>query len=190
MSAVQALAKEARSKIVVLLGIAGLIDKSLNLGDVVIGDTIIFYEDKVETDFGTTRRLNAKSVPPWTLDKSGLFFADHGDPARLTGKDGDQFKVIPAPIGSGEAILKAKHHEIRDYLKSMDYRTAVIEKEAAGFLQYFFEESLDKEVGTEGIFIIRGVSDLADPDKDDAYQEKAAFNAMVTLHEILKSINR
>lgn len=190
MSAVHALVKEARPRIVVLLGIAGSIDDSLELGDVVVGDNVIFYEDRVETDKGTTRKLNSKSVPAWTLDKSALFFADHGDPAVLTGKDGDQFNVIPAPIGSGEAILKAEIHEIRDYLKSMDYRTAVIEKEAAGFLQYFFEESLDKEVETEGVFIIRGVSDSADPDKDDSCQEKAAFNGMVVLHELLKSVNR
>ena len=190
MGAVQALVKEARPKIVVLLGIAGSIDDSLKLGDVVVGDNVIFYEDRVESDKGTTRRLNSKSVPAWTLDKSGLFFADHGDPAILTGKDGDQFKIIPAPIGSGEAIVKAKNHEIRDYLKSMDYRTAVIEKEAMGFLQYFFEESLDKTFETEGIFIIRGVSDSADSDKDDSCQEKAAFNGMVVLYELLKSIYR
>ncbi len=189
MAAVSALIEESNPRIVVLLGIAGSIDSSLDLGDVVIADKVIFYEDRVETDKGTIHRLNSKLIPAWSLDKSSLFFADHGDPAVLAGINGDNFKVIPAPVGSGEAILKAELHEIRDYLKSMDDRTAVLEKESAGFLQYFFEESLIYEVATEGVFIIRGVSDSADRNKDDSYQEKAAFNCMVVLHELLKSIH-
>ena len=189
VSAATALAREAKPKIMVLLGIAGAIDDELDLGDVVFGITVIFYEDRVEKDRKTVRRLNSKSVPAWTMDKLGLFFSDHGDPAKFIGLDGKSFKVTQAPIGSGEAIVKAKSSEIRQYLTNIDYRTAVVEKEAMGFLQYYFEQDVEKESALEGVIILRGISDKADAEKDDTYQTKAAENCMIVLKEFLVSIS-
>lgn len=188
VSAANALAREAKPKIMVLLGIAGAIDDKLDLGDVVFGQTVIFYEDRVEFDRKTVRRLNSKSVPAWTLDKLGLFFSDNSDLACFNGLDGSPFKVTQAPIGSGEAIVKANRSEIKKYLMSLDYRTAAVEKEAMGFLQYYFEQELEKESELEGVLILRGISDKADAEKDDTYQVKAAENCMIALKHFLESI--
>lgn len=188
VSAATALAREAKPKMLVLLGIAGAIDDELNLGDVVFGNTVIFYEDRVEKDRKTVRRLNSKTVPAWTLDKLGVFFSDNDDPARFIGLDGTTFNVTQAPIGSGEAIVKARRSEIKKYLKDIDYRTAVVEKEAMGFLQYYFEQGIEKESGLEGVVILRGISDKADAEKDDLFQVKAAENCMIVLKKFLESI--
>ena len=117
-----------------------------------------------------------------------MFFSDNADPATFIGLDGATFKVTQAPIGSGEAIVKARRSEIKKYLKDIDYRTAVVEKEAMGFLQYYFEQGIERESGLEGVVILRGISDKADAEKDDLFQVKAAENCMIVLKKFLESI--
>jgi adenosylhomocysteine nucleosidase len=107
-----------------------------------------------------------------------------------TGAFDDTFRAVFGPIGCGEAVVKYREAEERKWLQSVHDKVLVVETEAAGASQQFDEDELRRDVQTRGLIVIRGVSDHADQEKDDAWRIPAVLNAMrcleaiTSLHEV------
>ena len=49
------------------------------------------------------------------------------------------FKVLPGPIGSGEAVVANKDAEIRSFLRRFNDKTLALETETGGLAAAFYE---------------------------------------------------
>jgi nucleoside phosphorylase len=185
--AYNALRSECSPLLVVLLGIGGGIHPSLGLADVAIADRIYYYDERKETEHGTNRRLSPGEVPAWLVSYLNDFFVD-GDPAVLPGVSGapkDTFKVKMGPIGTGDAVIGYRNAETRNYLRTVNDKTLVVETEAGGIARAMYEEQLEFNARTKGYLVLRGISDHADEEKDDRYRYPAAAHAMLALEKLL-----
>lgn len=183
---------EYKPALVVLLGIAGGIHKDINLCDVVFADTIIYYDSRKETDTGTKHRGQAYEIPKWLQPPLNHFFVmHHGEPAFLNASEKSidkQFRVFKRPIGSGEAVLAGNLVEARKWLTAVNDKTLAVETEAAGCAEVFNEEQLQLGYQARGYLIVRGISDHADHEKDDAWRQVSADNAMIALSNFLAGV--
>jgi adenosylhomocysteine nucleosidase len=172
--------------IVVLVGIAGGIHPSVSLGDVVVVQEVIYYDLRKETRAGVIRRGQARPVPAVIRRAVNDFFSTHGEPYLVHSADPDgafrDYKALPGPIGSGEAVIAYKESDIRRYLTAFNDKTLAVETEAGGIAEAFYETA-DKP-GT-GWLAIRGISDHADAGKDDAFHQVASWHAAATLVGLL-----
>ncbi len=170
---------------IVLLGISGAVKPKQNLGDVAIGTEFLRY------DFGEIVGAELLRRPePWP-DLEGWqhplierFENEYTDPAKLQGNTGE-FTVRLGPIATGNWVVKSKEAEIREYLRRTAANTLVLEMEAAGFLSAYQESQRRTNEHPEGFFIVRGISDHADIQKDDAAQRICSENAFTCLEKIL-----
>ncbi len=173
---------------VVLTGIAGAINPIITLGDVVVVNGVIHYDQRRETSAGITRRGQEIPVPARTRHAINAFFSDHGEPYRTTivGSDGisRSCAVRPGMIGSGEAVVADQNSPIRGYVTAFNEKTLALETEAAGIAEAFYETTDTLAAGT-GWLAIRGISDSADAAKDDTYHEIASWHAAVILRQML-----
>lgn len=173
--------------VVVLTGIAGGIHPDVALGDVVIGEEIICYDQRKETPAEVRRRGTSYLVPPTIRRAINRFFSVHGDPCRLTVVSADRtqrtFKVHHGPIGSGDAVIADAESEIRSYLRAFNDKILAVETEAGGLGQAFYEQ-VDEQAGASGWLVIRGICDLAAVEKDDAYHDVASWHAVAVLERL------
>lgn len=173
---------------VVLTGIAGAIHPSLDIGDVVVVDTVVYYDQRRETATGPARRGQACAVPARTKHAINAFFADRSEPYLTTihGPDGISraCSVSRGPIGSGEAVIADGDSAIRRYISAFNDKTLAVETEAAGVAEAFYETTDSLAAGT-GWLAIRGISDKADAAKSDASHEMASWHAAAILREML-----
>jgi adenosylhomocysteine nucleosidase len=171
---------------VVLVGIAGGIHPSVSLGDVVVVQEVIYYDLRKETQAGVIRRGQTRPVPAVIRRAVNDFFSTHGEPYLVHSADPDgtfrDYKALPGPIGSGEAVIAYKGSDIRRYLTAFNDKTLAVETEAGGIAEAFYETA--DEPGT-GWLAIRGISDHADADKDDAFHQVASWHAAATLIGLL-----
>jgi adenosylhomocysteine nucleosidase len=176
---------------VVLVGIAGGIHPSVRLGDVVVVQEVIYYDLRKETQAGVVRRGQTRPVPAVIRRAINDFFSTHGEPYLVHSTDPDKvirdYKALPGPIGSGEAVIAYKGSEIRRYLTGFNDKTLAVETEAGGMAEVFYE-TVD-EPGT-GWLAIRGISDHANADKDDAFHQVASWHAAATLIGLLPYLKR
>jgi adenosylhomocysteine nucleosidase len=174
--------------IVVLVGIAGGIHPAIGLGDVVLVQEVIYYDLRKETPAGIFRRGQSRPVPAPVRYAINDFLSDHGEPYRASFEDrtgvSRTFKVVPGPIGSGEAVIAHKESDIRDYLTHFNDKTLALETETGGLAEAFYEMA-DSATTGNGWLGVRGISDHADADKDDAYHDIASWHAASTLIEML-----
>ena len=183
------LQKDFNPKLMVLLGIAGSIDKDVGLCDVVICDQIIYYEPRKENSDGVKRRGEVYNIPPLMLNFVNDFFVEHGEFPNFDSANNSyssNFKVFFGPIGSGEAVIGDKLSAIKKWLLDFTDKTMAVEMEAGGFAHASYEADLSNDKLEIGNLIIRGISDHADHDKDDKWREPAAENAAIVLSKILK----
>jgi nucleoside phosphorylase len=172
--------------LVVLTGIAGGIHSSVKLGDVVIGREVIYYDHRKETPDGTRRRGSSQPVPAPVRRAVNKFFSDNGEPCPLAVTDPDgisrAFKVLPGPIGSGDAVIADADSDILSYLASYNDKTLAVETEAGGLSRAFYEKVSRPDAG--GWLVVRGISDHADARKDDACHDIAAWHAAAVLERL------
>lgn len=168
--------------VIALTGIAGGMHQDLHLADVVIGDEVINYDAYKETPDEIRRRGSAQPVPAATRRAINSFFIRYGEPGRLTaaGPDGVSrtFGVFRGPIGSGSGVIANERSNVRDYLRKFNDKTLAVETEAAGLGWALYERVSGSQTGW---LAIRGISDLADADKDDSYQAVASWHAAAVL---------
>jgi len=191
VSVYNALAEEFNPQLVVLLGIGGSIHKDAGICDVVIGDSVYYYDRRAETEQGTQRRADAFKIGSYAMELIQNFLHSSKSeepklPAAPDSPDGT-FKALVGPIGSGEAVIKYQDAEVRSWLNSVNNKTLAVETEASGFGQQFYEDDLNYSRRAKGMLILRGISDKADIEKDDKYRLAASKNAMTTLVEIIKA---
>lgn len=177
-------------EIIALVGIAGGIHPALRLGDVVIAHEVIYYDLRKEKDGETLRRGQARPLPGTTRRAVNHFFSREGEPwnAHIGHPDGSvrQCSVLPGPIGSGEAVVADRNSRIRQYVSDFNDKVLCLETEAGGLAEAFHQMAGGPDVS--GWLVVRGISDLADTDKDDTYHDIASRHAAVVLLRILPDL--
>ncbi|MFC7380640.1 5'-methylthioadenosine/S-adenosylhomocysteine nucleosidase family protein [Sphaerisporangium rhizosphaerae] len=173
--------------VIALVGIGGGIHRDVNIGDVVIGTQVVYYDRRKETPSQVWRRGEDVPAPAPIVRAINTFFDDHDEPARFQAQGSDGvlrgYQVLHGPIGSGEAVIADVASEIRRYLVAYNDTTRAVDMEAGGLVRAFYEQSGVGRV--EGWLVIRGISDNADPDKGDDPQAAAAWHAAKVLRALL-----
>ena len=170
-----------RPSVVLLVGVAGGIRSDLAVGDVVIGDEIIYYDARRETVAAARRRGKSHSTTPALRHRVNEFFLRYG--STIPVHRGVQVRVFRGPIGSGSAVVTDTGSDIVRFLQRFNEKTLAVETEAGGVGQAFYEE-----IGSEpasGWLTIRGISDLADRDKGHGCHQLAADHAAAVMDRLL-----
>jgi nucleoside phosphorylase len=191
MSAYQALMDEYNPKLVILIGIGGGIHKDARACDVVIADSVFYYDKRAETPEGSQHRLLGYRIEPFLLRFINRFFDKYGEVAELPSAPNSpdaSFRIHLGPIGTGEAVVKYRDAEVRKWLHIVNDKTLALETEAGGVAQQFAEDSLRFGLKASGYLVMRGISDHADHAKDDRWRIAATTNAMKALKALLSSI--
>jgi adenosylhomocysteine nucleosidase len=187
VSAYESLIRNYTLDYVVLLGIAGSIKREIELCDVVIGTSIIYYEKKKDAQEGLLRRGEIYNMTFGMTQFINRFFLKNGEPAHSDSSTRVQstFGIHRCPIGSGETIIANNLSETRKWLLDVHSKTGAVETESAGFCRAFYET---KNISNEGmdIILIRGISDHADFGKDDKLRLPASKNAAIVLKKLLE----
>jgi adenosylhomocysteine nucleosidase len=157
--ALQRLRKYFRPRIVLLVGIAGGVRDDVSIGDVVIGDEVIYYDARRETDDGPRRRGQTHAMAPYVLHRLHDYFVRHGDSIPVG--PGSTARVFRGPIGSGDAVITSTASEVIDWLHRFNEKVLAVETEAGGVGQAWYED-IDDDRTLEGWLTIRGISDKAD----------------------------
>jgi adenosylhomocysteine nucleosidase len=177
-----------RPSITVLVGIAGGINARIKLGDVVVVRDVVYYDRRKELPGQTVRRGEARSIPATVRRAVNDFFSSGDEPRRsaIMGRSGvlRTCSVWPGLIGSGEAVIADRESDIRRYLTEFNDKALAVEMEAKGVADAFYE-AVGADRPAVGWFAIRGISDHAGEDKDDAYHEIASWHAAMVLYEML-----
>lgn len=179
---------------VVLLGIAGSIQEKIKLCDVIIGTNIIYYEKRKDIGQNMCQRRGEFFNISFNLTQHlNRFFVSHSEPAQFISDEEsvqETFHVHRGPIGSGEAVIADSLSEIKKWLLDVHSKTGVVETEAAGFFQAYYEtNNIETEVEDKvvnDVLVIRGISDHADFEKNDKWRLPASKNAVLTLKKILE----
>ena len=171
---------------IVLLGIAGSIQKDINLCDVVIGSDILYYDRRKEMEGGDiARRLEHFNMSFEMLNHLRRFELQNSIPYKASDNSWkESFNLHVCPIGTGEAVLGNPLSEIRKWLLLVNSKTGVVETEAAGFTSAFNEAT----EGVKDILVVRGISDKADEQKDDKWRQPASDNAVIVLKQFIDNI--
>jgi adenosylhomocysteine nucleosidase len=183
VSGYEFLRRQFAPAVVVMLGIAGGIRADLKIGDVVIGDEVVYYDLRKQTAEGVVRRGTSHPVPAPPRTKINGFLTRAGNPAEVLGDNG-VFRVYAGPIGSGEAVVAVDDSPVRGFLTGFNDKTLALEMESGGAAQAYFD-TVGLEPKVHAWFPIRGISDLADAAKGDDHQFIAAQNAATVLERML-----
>lgn len=170
---------------VLMVGIAGgIAQDDLDLGDVVVADQVVGYEYGKQTDGGLKPRDHVYPASALLLERVRNFWdeswAQHVNAARPAKANRATSKHFIGPIASGNKIIASK--EFQATLLARWPKLIAIETEAEGVFAAVFDRPQIK-----GTLVIRGISDMADKDKDDAWQEYAAQAAAAYAIDLLKS---
>lgn len=175
------LRRHSNPAIFVLVGIGGAINRDLVIGDVVIATRVVYYELRRETPDQVHRRGEERHAPAPIAHALNSFFTDYHDPARLESAAGP-FRVLPGPIGSGDAVIMNTESRIRNFLLTYNEKILAVDTEAGGLTQFCHETPPPDHPPW---LVIRGISDLADHTKTNDHQHSAARNAAITLQHLI-----
>ncbi|WP_051467769.1 hypothetical protein [Actinomadura oligospora] len=145
-----------------------------------IGQEVVYYELRKETASGVRRRSEGHQIPAWVRREVNDFFTDHGEPCVLPSGTA---KVLAGPVGTGEAVVADASSPIRRHLVSVNDKTLALDMEAGGLALDFHAQTGQHRA--KGWLVIRGISDNADANKDDACHQVAAENAAVVLQGLI-----
>ena len=172
----------------VLLGIAGGIQKDVNIGDVVIAEEVFGYDSRKELPSGKIdRRLKSYTMSRRMYNQVVRYRSIWNQQINEEeGATSPAFALHVAPIGTGEAVIGNGQSEVPEWLRSVHSKTCAVETEAGGFLDAINEMSNN----TIDYLIIRGISDKADENKDDKHRRIASENAVTVLKDFIEKIFR
>ena len=146
---------------IIMIGIAGGIKRDkLELGDVVVADLVIDYEYSKILPESYEPRIDAHQTD-YSIVESAQHFDSEGsiDLPCPSGEPDKKSKLFIGPIASGNKVVTDEKF-IKD-IKSHNSKIIAIEMESEGVCTAAWHLSIPKRV-----VIIRGVSDMADVDKD------------------------
>jgi adenosylhomocysteine nucleosidase len=168
--------------VVLLVGIAGAIRADLAVGDVVIGEEVIYYDARRETPYGPARRGQTQPMAPVLLHRLNEFSRRYGK--SIPEPPENPVRLYRGPIGSGDAVITDEGSDIVDFLRRFNEKTLAVETEAGGVGQAFYER-IDEERSLRGWLTIRGISDLADRHKGHDRHLFAAERAALVMDRLL-----
>lgn len=191
-------------QIVFLIGIAGGIAKEKgneenitrpepDLCDVIIARSVINYETRKETENTEEHRGEIYNIAAPIAAIVNDFIANLKDGAvsAVDGSKNTSSKVLFEAIGSGNAVIANKLSSIVEWLKKVNSKVSAVEMEALGISSAFYESFNDSNnaKGVKGLLVVRGISDLADEDKEKCkvYRKFAAQNAAVVSKKLMIS---
>ncbi|MCP4698967.1 MAG: 5'-methylthioadenosine/S-adenosylhomocysteine nucleosidase [Gammaproteobacteria bacterium] len=168
------------------VGIAGGLDKEeQNFGDIVVSDSIWYYESaKIKANNFPDVRPRVIQATPLLLDRAQNF----SDPSWVQNIPNYQNRKLPerlpkifySPIASGEKVIAETG--FAKALKNMHAKMAATEMESGGVA------SAALKAGKQtGFMAIRSISDFADANKNDEWQDYAAHCAAAWTFAFLRS---
>lgn len=190
VSAYDDMCADYRPRWIVLLGVAGSIHKDAKLTDVVVAEQSIYYDKRAETESGANHRGEQYRIDPTVLSVVNTLLVDSDECDAAPGSFASKFTLHLGPVGTGEAVVKFKDAEVRQWLTGFNEKTLALETEAGGFGQAFYEMKLNPDRGPQGTLVIRGISDHADHTKDNKWQYPAARNCCRVLDRIAAALVR
>lgn len=173
-AAARRLTERYRLKALVLAGIGGGIAPGVRIGDVVVATRVVGYDLHKETPEGIQRRGQEWTAPSSVGDGVNEFFAERREPAGFPG-----FRARAGLVGSGSAVIAAARADARRFLRGYNDKVLVVDMESEGVAHHCHS------TGGQGWVVVRGVSDLADEQKDDDHQIVAARNAAVVVRALI-----
>jgi adenosylhomocysteine nucleosidase len=173
-AAARRLTERYRFKALVLVGIGGGIAPDLCIGDVVVATRVVGYDLHKETLRGIQRRGQEWAAPSKVCDGINEFFIAQGEPAGFPG-----FRARAGLVGSGSAVIASTRSNARRFLRDYNDKVLVVDMESEGLAHHCHS------TGGQGWVVVRGVSDLADEQKDDDHQIVAARNAAVVVRALV-----
>jgi len=183
------LCREYQPVTIILVGIGGAIDPDIELCDVVVADQVIWYEQATVTDNSVNRKGETSKLSSWLRVLLNDFFAQKGYPFQLgSSSDCAHPKTYIGSIGTGEKVIRFRDADVRKWLSEFNYKCMVLETEAGGLAQAFYETSTTNSYRAKGYMVIRGISDHADKDRNDKCRAIAARNACAFLQKFLTTV--
>jgi len=149
---------EFQPRVVLLVGIAGGIREDVAIGDVVIGDQVVYYDARRETEQGPRRRGQSQPMTPFVKERLNAYFLRYDNSVPVPG---GAMRVHRGPIGSGDAVITHRESGITSWLRGYHEKTLAVETEAAAVGHAFYED-VDADQNLLGWLTIRGISDRAD----------------------------
>lgn len=170
---------------VLMVGIAGgIAQDDLDLGDVVVADQVVGYEYGKVEDERIKPRDHVYPASALLLERVRNFWddawAEQVKAIRPKNASRDKSKRFVGPIASGNKVIASKLFQAQ--LKERWPKLIAVETEAEGVFAAVFDRPQIR-----GTLVIRGISDMADKAKDDAWQEYAANAAAAHTIAWLKS---
>jgi len=158
-------------------GIAGSLNATdAPIGSVIFGTGIIYYEPSKDHEDGTDSRLSSMTVGDELLS----YFESISMPG---------VKKLSGIVASGEKLFASEDSPDRNRILTMNAKTLVVEMEAAGVAK-----AAERLVYKPEVLLIKGVSDLADSNKNSIPQgtqrknrEKAARSAARALRRLVET---
>jgi nucleoside phosphorylase len=161
-----------KPKTIILVGIAGGMDKSIGLGDVVISNQIVDYELGKVTPEGLDTRWSVYPVDSTLSNKAQSYRSSSWVDYIRTPRPatGNTEKEPSSHIGlylSGNKVIASE--KAAGVLRSFWKRAAAIEMEAAGIAAI-----LRQTKNPPGFLVIKSICDYADSKKNDEWQMYSA----------------
>ena len=156
---------------------------------------ILDYEDAKEIEGGkSAHRLDPyKCSSRMTQIINDYFTHNMSDPIVMNKGTAEQFKIVRGVIGSGSKLMTDSKSENLLYLQTVHEKLKAVDKESIGLATLLYESKSKINNGLKDILILRGVSDLADAEKDKAekegYRKIACNNVVHTFANFLKSVS-
>lgn len=202
ISAYNDMMNQYQPKFVFLIGIAGSIldsqkekkalpgeRRELDLCDVVIAKSVIDYELRKETANGIEQRgrMYNVSAESAAIINDFLVTLESHPLTAIEGSKNANLHVLFDPIGSGNAVIGNELSKIVTWLKEVNSKVVAVEMEAAGISSAFYEKGLS-EHNVKGLLVVRGISDMANVDKDFSkpFRKPAAQNAALVAKTLME----
>ena len=170
---------------VLMVGIAGGVEGKVNLGDVVVCEEVIYYENTKENHGFSDQRPQVLRADWMLLDRAKNYtdinwhnFIHVGRPADPRSTDAPT--VHFGPIASGEKVIA--NVDRLEELRQLHSKLAAVEMESFGVAL-----ATSEWTGNPKFIAFRGVSDYADESKDDSWQAYAADSAAAFTVGFLRS---
>ncbi|MBK8002581.1 MAG: hypothetical protein IPK12_01270 [Gemmatimonadetes bacterium] len=186
------LVAEWQPEFVILLGTAGGISPKVNLCDVIVADQVIGYDRRKITQEGVLHRGSAFPMEAAVLQAINRMFKERrSEPASFAGRgpSGDaMFRAHKGGLAAGEAVLADGDADVRKWLREFSDKILAVETEAFGFWHAFHQSGLRSRNPTQGIAVVRGISDHADIEKDDRCKYASSYNAARVAIELVRHV--
>jgi nucleoside phosphorylase len=174
---------------ILMVGIAGGVKQAVRLGDVIVAEQVLYYEPGKVTPSGTQPRPDSRPVDHQLLERAKNYTDLSWREMIHLARPKARGKAVAAqsvpqvhfgPIAVGEAVVTDP--EVVRTLRSLHSKIIGIEMESFG-VALAAANSLDRP----RFLAVRGVSDYADPKKDDRWRVYAAQAAAAFTIGFLRS---